>query len=213
MPVVSITAYRSEAGHTEQHMGLHLEAAQLLQAKGMAAAPLQAVAGGDAGTLTMTINHGSNAEWAANSKKLRNDPDWQAFYSRAMGSGAAVLVESSLFADVDPDFQATGRKLGVVLATQWRALPGRLMDFMAKAHESLAHIERLGGRPRVANSVVGTHPMTTLVSTAFDDLDAYGAYADAIAADAQWQEFWMGALSDPTAEMVRSGVYVNMMDS
>ena len=44
-----------------------------------------------------------------------------------------------------------------------------------------------------------------------DDLDAYGAYADTIATDKEWQAFWMGALSDPTADMIRSGIYANMM--
>ena len=188
-----------------------MEATERLHGMGIAAAPLQAMAGGDVGTLTMSVNHGSNADWVANSMKMQSDPGWQEFYSRAMGTGAATQVESSLFTDVDPNFQAGDRKLGVVLAVQWRARPGRLMDFMAKVTESFAHIERMGGRPRAMQSVVGAHPMTTLVSTAFDDLDGYGAYADAIAGDVAWQEFWMGALSDPTADMIRSGIYVNMM--
>ena len=63
------------------------------------------------------------------------------------------------------------------------------MDFMAKVTESFPHVERLGGRPRAMQSLIGAHPMTTLVTTAFDDLDAYGAYADATATDAAWQEF------------------------
>ena len=211
MAVVSLAGFRSEPGRTEEHTALHMEATERLHGMGIAAAPLQAMAGGDIGTLTMSVNHGSNADWVANSQKMQSDPGWQEFYSRAMGSGAATQVESSLFTDVDPDFQAADRKLGVVLAVQWQARPGRLMDFMAKVTESFAHIERMGGRPRAMQSVVGAHPMTTLVSTAFDDLDAYGAYADAIATDTAWQEFWMGALSDPTADMIRSGIYANMM--
>lgn len=211
MAVVSLAGFRSEPGRTEEHMALHMEATERLHGMGMAAAPLQPMVGGDIGTLVVSINHASNADWVANSKTLQADAGWQEFYRRAMGSGAATQVESSLFTDIDPAFQAADRKLGVVLATQWRARPGRLMDFMAKVTESFAHVERMGGRPRAMQSVIGAHPMTTLVSTAFDDLDAYGAYADTIATDADWQEFWMGALSDPTADMIRSGIYVNMM--
>jgi hypothetical protein len=188
-----------------------MEATERLHGLGMAAAPLQAMAGGDIGTLTMSVNYASNADWVASAKTLQTDSGWQEFYRRAMGTGAATQVESSLFTDIDPNFQAADRKLGVILAVQWRARPGRLMDFLAKVTESFAHIERMGGRPRAMQSVIGAHPMTTLVSTAFDDLDAYGAYADTIATDADWQEFWMGALSDPTADMIRSGIYVNMM--
>jgi hypothetical protein len=192
-------------------MALHMEAAERLQGMGMAAAPLQVLAGGDIGTLAMSVNYANNAEWVSGVKKMQADESWQEFYRNAMGTGAATQAESSLFTDVDPNFQAANRTLGVVLAVQWRALPGRLADFMGKVAESFPHIERMGGRPRALQSVIGAHPMTTLVSTAFDDLDAYGAYVDATATDAEWQAFWAGALSDPTAEIIRSGVYVNMM--
>ena len=192
-------------------MALHMEAAERLQKMGLAAAPLQVLAGGDIGTLAMSVNYANNAEWVAGTKKLQTDGDWQQFYRKAMGTGAATQAESTLFTDIDPNFQAANRTLGVVLATQWQARPGRLADFMAKVSESFPHIERMGGRPRAMQSVIGAYPMTTLVSTAFDDLDAYGAYADTTASDAGWQAFWAGAMSDPTAEMIRSGVYVNMM--
>lgn len=211
MAVVSLTSFRSEPGRTEEHMALHMEAAERLHGMGMAAAPLQILAGGDVGTLAMSVNYANNAEWVAGTKKLQTDQGWQDFYSRAMGTGAATMVESSLFSDVDPNFQAANRTLGVVLAVQWQARPGRLADFMGKVVESFPHIERMGGRPRAMQSVIGAHPMTTLVSTVFDDLDAYGAYADAVAADAEWQAFWAAAMSDPTADLIRSGVYVNMM--
>lgn len=211
MAVVSLTSYRSEPGRTEEHMALHMEAAERLHGMGMAAAPLQILAGGDVGTLAMSVNYENNAAWVAGTKKLQTDQGWQDFYRRAMGTGAATQAESSLFTDVDPNFQAANRTLGVVLAVQWQARPGRLADFMGKVVESFPHIERMGGRPRAMQSVIGAHPMTTLVSTVFDDLDAYGAYADATAADAEWQAFWAAAMSDPTAELIRSGVYVNMM--
>ena len=96
------------------------------------------------------------------------------------------------------------------MATQWRALPGRMADFMAKVIDSHEHVKRMGGTPRALQSVIGPHPMTTMVVVTFADLDAYGAYADRTASDAGWQEFWAGAMADPTADMIRSGLYANI---
>lgn len=211
MAVVSLASFRPEPGRNEEHMALHMEATERLHGLGVAAAPLLAMAGSDVGTLAMAVNYADNAAWAATAQQLQKDDGWQEFYRRAMGTGAATQVESSLFTDVDPDFDPGERQLGVVLAIQWRAKPGRMMDFMGKVIESFAHIERIGGRPRAMQSVIGAHPMTTLVSTAFDDLDAYGAYADAVATDQAWQEFWTGAMADPTADAIRSGLYASML--
>lgn len=135
----------------------------------------------------------------------------RSFWGRAAAGGSAVQVESSLFSDVDATFQPSpDRPLGAILATQWRAKPGRLMDFMGNVMTSFAHISRLGGVARAMQSAIGAHPMTVLVTTSFADLNAYGAYADATASDEQWQAFWAAAMADPTADLVRSGLYVNI---
>jgi hypothetical protein len=121
------------------------------------------------------------------------------------------LVESSVFSDLDTTFQpSTDRPLGVILATQWRARPGRLADFVANVMTSTPHIERMGGLPRTMQSVIGAHPMSMLLTTTFADLDAYGEYTDKLASDQQWQDFWAGAMADPSAELIRSGVYMNI---
>ena len=122
-----------------------------------------------------------------------------------------MQVESSLFNDMDPDFQLDpNRPLGVIMATQWRAKPGRIADFAANVIQSFPMIERMGGIPRAVQCVIGAYPMTTLVTTTFADLDAYGAYTDAIGGDDEWQSFWADAMADPTADMVRSGLYLNI---
>ena len=59
-------------------------------------------------------------------------------------------------------------------------------------------------------SLIDLQPLTMLVTTAFDDIDAYGAYADKTASDEQWQTFWAGAMADPTADLIRSGLFVNI---
>jgi hypothetical protein len=175
------------------------------------AVSLQAIAGADVGTIATSINYANNAAYAAGFQRVMGDEQWQEFWGRAMAGGSAVQVEGSLFTDVDATFQPSpDRPLGAILATQWRARPGRLMDFMGNVMTSFAHISRLGGVPRAMQSLVGAHPMTVLVTTSFADLDAYGAYADAIAGDEQWLAFWAGVMGDPTADLIRSGLYANI---
>ena len=84
------------------------------------------------------------------------------------------------------------------------------MDFMSNVMTASPHIQRMGGLPRAMQCLLGAHPMTTIVATTFVDLDAYGAYADKAATDEQWQTFWAGAMADPTADLIRSTLYVNI---
>ncbi len=213
MGVVSLSRFRSEPGHAGKHLELHLEACQRLRGMGMQAAAMQPIAGGDIGSLVMSVNHASYAEYVASIKTMQADQGWQDFYAGAMATGAAVQVESSLFNDGDPSFQpAAGRPLGVILALQWSVKPGRLDDFVANVMASMAHIERMGGRPRPLQSVVGAHPMTTLYTTAFEDLDAYAAYADKVGTDPEWQAFWADLMKDPSGDVIRSGLYLNISD-
>jgi hypothetical protein len=52
--------------------------------------------------------------------------------------------------------------------------------------------------------------MTMLTTTGFADLDAYGEYADKIGVDAEFQAYWAEVMKDPTADLVRSGLYLNI---
>jgi len=211
MGVISLNGFRTEPGRLADHLAATMEALGLLRGLGANAVVLQPLAGGDIGTIATSINYADNADYVTSVQKIQGDEKWQEFWMRAASGGSAVQVESSLFSDIDPSFQPDpDRPLGAVLATQWRAKPGRMADFVAKVVESHEHVQRMGGTPRALQSVIGTHPMTVMVVATFTDLDAYGAYADRTASDAAWQEFWAGAMADPTADMIRSGVYVNI---
>lgn len=210
MGVVSLSGFRTEPGRLADHTALAAEAVEHLQRLGMQAMNLQAIAGGDVGTIATVVNYADNAAYAAGFQAIMADDKWQEFWGRASGAGAAVQIESTLYSDVDANWQPSAdRPLGVIMATQWRPRPGRLMDFMGHVMASLPHIERMGGAPRTMQSIIGAHPMTVLVTTSFADLDAYGAYADAIAGDEAWQAFWAGVMADPTADLIRSGLYLN----
>ena len=144
-------------------------------------------------------------------QKVLADEQWQEFWVRVNSDAAAVQAESS-FVDVDAAFQPSAdRAPGVVLATQWRARPGGCWAHGQRDDGDPAH--RADGRPgRVMQSLIGLHPLTLLVTTAFTDLDAYGVYADKTATDEQWQSYWMGAMADPTADLIRSGLFMNISD-
>ena len=213
MGVIALTRYESVPGHAGAHMEIHLEALDRLRKLGMQAVALQPLAGADVGSLAMSINFANHADYATGMQKIQGDTGWQEFFAGASASGAARQVESSLMSDLDPSFQpATDRPLGVVLATQWRAIHGKMEAFVGNVLKSMPISERMGGLSRPMQSIVGSHPMSMMVATTFADLDAYGAYSDAAQTDAEWQGFWADAMSDPTADLVRSGLYVNMTD-
>lgn len=211
MSVLTLTRFQTQPGHAGEHLALHLEALQLLRGLGMQAVALQPMAGGDAGSLAMAVNYDTYSDYASGIQKVQADAGWQDFFARAMASGAATQVESSIFNDLDPAYRADpNRPLGVVLAFQWRAKPGRMEDFVGNVMASIPHIERLGGRGRQLQSAVGAHPMTMMTTVGFADLDAYGEYSDKVGTDAEFQAYWAEVMKDPTADLVRSGLYLNI---
>lgn len=214
MAVVSLSGFRTEPGRLADHMAASVEALGHLRRLGLQAILLQPIAGADVGSLAIVVNYADNAAYAAALQQIAADEQWQEFLARVMAAGSAEQDESTLMNDLDANFQPSAdRPLGVLLATQWRAKDGRLTEFIGKMAESVPHIERMGGAARTMQSVVGRHPMTFMFSTAFADLDAYGAYADRSASDAEWQAFWAAALNDPTADLIRTGLYLNIGDS
>jgi len=213
MAVSTIARFRTLPDQGMAHMAASAEAVGHLRRLGRAAVALQPVAGGDVGSMLTTVTYADNADWATSMQRVLADEGWQEFWARVSVDQPAEQVESSIFADLDPTFQpAADRPLGVISATQWRAHPGKLADFGAQVEKGVAHITRLGGTPRVMQSLVGQHPMTTLVAIAHADLDGYAAFSDAAATDEEFQAFWLSVGLNPSADLVRSGVYLNISD-
>jgi hypothetical protein len=211
MAVVTLHGFETVPGQLANHMAASAEAHGHLTRLGIQAATLQSVAGSDAGTIATIVNYASNAAHAAAIQTIGADEAWGEYWLRVSAQGAAVPVESSILQDMDPNWQPSAdRPLGVISGIQWRAKPGRTMEFAAQVAAAIPHIERLGGAVRTMQCLMGSHPMTVMVSTTFADLGAYGAYQDAVATDAGFQEFWAGAMTDPTADVVRTGLYMNI---
>lgn len=211
MALATVSSFRTEPGKLDEHLALSAEAVGHLRRMGMAAIALQCIAGADVGSLGMSINYAGHADYASALQRVAADGEWQAFWSRAAGAAAATQVESSIFVDADPSFvPAADRPLGVLAAFQWRAKDGKAMAFMEKVGEATPMMQGHGATVRTMQCQMGRYPMTVLTVSTFADLDAYGAYSDAISADADWQAFWAGAMAQPTADLIRSGLYLNI---
>ena len=211
MAVSSIHGFKTAPGRLADHLATTAEGLEHLHRMGLQAVMLQPMAGTDVGTLSTVVTYESMAAYATAMQTVTADEGWQEFWARAAGEGAAEPVEVSILNDLDPTWQPSpDRPLGVILGIQWRAKPGRAADFIGQVMTAVPHIERMGGTVRVMQSILGPHPMTTMVATTFADLDAFGAYSDTANGDEQWQAFWADAMTDPTADIVRSGLYLNI---
>lgn len=89
----------------------------------------------------------------------------------------------------------------------WSPNPGRGMDFMAQVSKAKAIHERMGATVNVAQTLSGGTAMSVIYMATFESGATYGAFLDAAGTDAEWQEFWLGALGDPTATMISTAIY------
>ncbi len=209
MALTSVHLFRTMPGHLVEHRTRTDEARVLLQELGVTAVTIEPIAGTDANVLGTVVQYADNREYASTTQRIRADERWQAFYADAMSTGAAEPVESSLFQDLDPTHApAADRPMGVIQATQWRPNPGRMGGFIEHVGMVTKHIERLGGSVRVMQSMFGAQPLTALVSVTFEDLDHFGEYGDKLAVDEQFQNAWGEVMTDPTAVLLRAGIYV-----
>ena len=74
--------------------------------------------GTDVGVIATSVNHASNADYAAGLQKVLADEQWQEFWLRVNADAAAVEVESSLFVDMTPRSSRRGRALAELLGDQ-----------------------------------------------------------------------------------------------
>ncbi len=211
MAVAYVMTFRTEPGRADDHRAAMTAALGHLRRLGVAGILLEPIAGADIGSLGMSLNFANYAEFATMFQKVNADQAWQEFLAEAQGDDTDTQTEASLFQDMDAGFQpAADRPLGVIAATQWRTRHGHAPQFLAHVEAAIPHIHRLGGTTRVMQSVNGLHPNTVMIPVGFADLDAWAAYSDALAVDDQWQAFWAGVMTDPSADLVRAGVYLNI---
>ena len=209
MAVTSVHTFRTRPGRVAEHVSLTLEACALLQGKGLRVAAFQPIAGGEAGTILVTGAYDDFRDYAATEVRLNADSDWQAFMARAIEADAAEPAGIALLADVDPSYVVpTDVALGALSAYIWRPRAGKGAAFLGDVTTGVGHINRLGARTRVLQSVIGGLPGSIAVTIGFEDLAHFGEFNDKLAVDEQWQAFWVGLMGDPSGELLDSGLYV-----
>jgi hypothetical protein len=208
MGIATVHVFKARPGKDLELMALAEEGRQLLQERGLMAATLTPIFGSEVGGVATVVNYDDNRAHVDAIKKIEADQGWQEFWVRASGSAAGELDEVSLYTDTDPAFAIpSDRQLGALQYTQWSPRQGRLMGLIENIGQARPHLERLGGAVRVLNCMAGKYPMTLTVSVGFEDLDHYAEYADKFAVDEQFQAYWAGVMADPTATLIRSGLF------
>jgi hypothetical protein len=99
------------------------------------------------------------------------------------------------------------RMAAVSQVSTWSPNPGRGMEFMGQVGKAKTMHERMGATINVAQTLSGGTAMSVIYMMTFESGATYGAFLDAIGTDAEWQEFWLGVLGDPTATMISTATY------
>ncbi len=93
-----------------------------------------------------------------------------------------------------------------VLGTStFRVRPGMTQGFLANVTTAKKILERLGGRVRVVNRMVGTDAPCTVVVVESVDWKAYGELQSKLQTDSEWQAFIAKAIlnnRDPDADLI-----------
>ena len=101
--------------------------------------------------------------------------------------------------------------MAVASVVTWKINPARAVDFVAKVGQAKKIHERLGGQVEVWQNQIGGEPMTAIYVVRHESMSAFAAFSDAMAADTEWQEFWLRTLAgEPSATMVSSGLIGEM---
>lgn len=88
----------------------------------------------------------------------------------------------------------------------WRARDGKIQDFIAKVATAKKIHERLGGKVRVWQTIIGGQPMTMAYVIEHTGWAEYGKFGEKLEKDSEWQSFWSDALARPTADLIQNSL-------
>ncbi len=100
--------------------------------------------------------------------------------------------------------------MAVVNVTVWRPQDGRAAEFLGQVAQAKKIHERLGGRVRVLQASIGPNPFTVHYVVEHDDERAFGEFMGKMASDQEWQSFWAGALTNPSAQPLEGSLLADM---
>jgi hypothetical protein len=98
--------------------------------------------------------------------------------------------------------------MAVISVNIWRVRPGRLQEVLGYVGEARKIHERLGGRVRTWQPIIGGEPNTFSYVIEYEDIAAYGNFTNKVLADGEWQSFLQRLVgnTDPGAELVSSSL-------
>ncbi len=88
----------------------------------------------------------------------------------------------------------------------WRARDGHIQAFIAKVATAKKIHERLGGKVRVWQSMIGGQPMTFGYVIEHPSWVEFGKFGEKLEKDTEWQSFWSDAIAHPTADLVQNSL-------
>lgn len=96
--------------------------------------------------------------------------------------------------------------MAVASISTWRPRDGKLNAFMENITQAKKIHERLGGKVRVWQTLFGGQTMTLGYVIEHNDMAEFAKFSDKMAADTEWQEFWMNALANPSADFLQNSL-------
>jgi hypothetical protein len=90
----------------------------------------------------------------------------------------------------------------------WRARDGKIADFFAKVTTAKKIHERLGGKVRVWQSMIGGRPMSVGYVIEHASWAEFGKFGEKLEKDTEWQTFWTDAIAHPTADLIQNSLVV-----
>src|SRR5215472_11571689 len=99
--------------------------------------------------------------------------------------------------------------MAILGTTIWKVRPGKTQDFLVNAASAKKILERLGGRVRLVNQVVGTLAPAMIFIVESSDWKAYGDLQAKMQDDSEWQEFFGRVIANnvnPSADLIGTGL-------
>lgn len=96
------------------------------------------------------------------------------------------------------------QRMAVFSVHTWRPVPGRTMDLLGSMGQAKAILEANGAAVSLWQPLAGGEAGTITFVAAYSDAVAYGATMQALAASADWQTYWAGAMADPSGTNVEN---------
>ena len=97
--------------------------------------------------------------------------------------------------------------MAVLLASTFRAIPGRNKEFLADIAEAKKHHERLGGSVRTWSATIAGEASNNVVyGIEHADIVAYANFSQKVAADADFQAFTQKIGANPSGTRVSTSL-------